>query len=139
MTVSDFFLVLCEDLIFFVSRCIRNGVRRPGLWWLPSLSEVSILTKFHSHLNVQRCPQIGVLRCLKPCYSSVSVFEFVTKVAVVEFGNSSLRAMITQFVFFIGIAAICFSGLLFTLWTLGIVSPCTMARSHSSSQPTPTL
>lgn len=31
----------------------------------------------------------------------------------------SLRAMISQFVFFIGIAAICFSGLLFTLWTLG--------------------
>ncbi|KAF9048651.1 receptor-activated Ca2+-permeable cation channel [Panaeolus papilionaceus] len=30
----------------------------------------------------------------------------------------SLRAMIIQFVFFIGIAAICFSGLLFTLWTL---------------------
>ncbi|KAF8638246.1 hypothetical protein AX17_002268 [Amanita inopinata Kibby_2008] len=30
----------------------------------------------------------------------------------------SLRAMIAQFVFFIGIAAICFSGLLFTLWTL---------------------
>lgn len=28
--------------------------------------------------------------------------------------------MIKQFVFFIGIAAICFSGLLFTLWTLGI-------------------
>lgn len=31
----------------------------------------------------------------------------------------SLRAMVSQFVFFIGIAAICFSGLLFTLWTLG--------------------
>ncbi|PPQ91007.1 hypothetical protein CVT25_013932 [Psilocybe cyanescens] len=31
----------------------------------------------------------------------------------------SLRAMIVQFVFFISIAAICFSGLLFTLWTLG--------------------
>ncbi|KIY63536.1 hypothetical protein CYLTODRAFT_426026 [Cylindrobasidium torrendii FP15055 ss-10] len=31
----------------------------------------------------------------------------------------SLRVMIKQFVFFIGIAAICFSGLLFTLWTLG--------------------
>ncbi|KAF8199535.1 receptor-activated Ca2+-permeable cation channel [Pholiota molesta] len=30
----------------------------------------------------------------------------------------SLRAMISQFVFFITIAAICFSGLLFTLWTL---------------------
>lgn len=34
-------------------------------------------------------------------------------------GYRSLRAMISQFVFFIGIAAICFSGLLFTLWTLG--------------------
>jgi hypothetical protein len=32
----------------------------------------------------------------------------------------SLRAMIAEFVFFIGIAAICFSGLLFTLWTLGM-------------------
>ncbi|KAL0569007.1 hypothetical protein V5O48_012959, partial [Marasmius crinis-equi] len=30
----------------------------------------------------------------------------------------SLRAMISEFVFFIGIAAICFSGLLFTLWML---------------------
>ncbi|RDB26026.1 Calcium channel YVC1 [Hypsizygus marmoreus] len=31
----------------------------------------------------------------------------------------SLRAMVSQFVFFIGIAAVCFSGLLFALWTLG--------------------
>ncbi|KAJ3742240.1 hypothetical protein DFH05DRAFT_1402192 [Lentinula detonsa] len=31
----------------------------------------------------------------------------------------ALRAMIAEFVFFIGIASICFSGLLFTLWTLG--------------------
>ncbi|KAJ6544785.1 receptor-activated Ca2+-permeable cation channel [Mycena vulgaris] len=31
----------------------------------------------------------------------------------------SLRAMIAEFVFFMAIAAICFSGLLFTLWTLG--------------------
>ncbi|KAF9069875.1 hypothetical protein BDP27DRAFT_1324744 [Rhodocollybia butyracea] len=30
----------------------------------------------------------------------------------------ALRAMIAEFIFFIGIAAICFSGLLFTLWTL---------------------
>ncbi|KAJ3516556.1 hypothetical protein NLJ89_g1051 [Agrocybe chaxingu] len=35
----------------------------------------------------------------------------------------SLRAMISQFVFFIGIAAICFSGLMFTLWTLASDSP----------------
>ncbi|TRM64709.1 hypothetical protein BD626DRAFT_489672 [Schizophyllum amplum] len=32
----------------------------------------------------------------------------------------SLRVMISQFLFFIGIAAVCFSGLLFTLWTLAI-------------------
>ncbi|KAJ4488076.1 hypothetical protein J3R30DRAFT_3280335 [Lentinula aciculospora] len=31
----------------------------------------------------------------------------------------ALRAMIAEFIFFIGIASICFSGLLFTLWTLG--------------------
>ncbi|CAK5268564.1 unnamed protein product [Mycena citricolor] len=31
----------------------------------------------------------------------------------------SLRAMVAEFVFFMGMAAICFSGLLFTLWTLG--------------------
>ncbi|KAJ7494620.1 receptor-activated Ca2+-permeable cation channel [Mycena galericulata] len=31
----------------------------------------------------------------------------------------SLRAMIAEFLFFMAIAAICFSGLLFTLWTLG--------------------
>ncbi|KII95956.1 hypothetical protein PLICRDRAFT_234074 [Plicaturopsis crispa FD-325 SS-3] len=30
----------------------------------------------------------------------------------------ALRAMIAEFVFFIGVAAVCFSGLLFTLWTL---------------------
>ncbi|RXW22827.1 hypothetical protein EST38_g3005 [Candolleomyces aberdarensis] len=35
----------------------------------------------------------------------------------------SLRAMISQFVFFIGIAAICFSGLLFTLWNLASDNP----------------
>ncbi|KAE9399264.1 hypothetical protein BT96DRAFT_1019592 [Gymnopus androsaceus JB14] len=34
----------------------------------------------------------------------------------------ALRAMIAEFVFFIGIAAICFSGLLFTLWTLVLIS-----------------
>jgi len=33
--------------------------------------------------------------------------------------NRSLRAMISQFVVFVGIAATCFSGLLYTLWTLG--------------------
>lgn len=32
----------------------------------------------------------------------------------------ALRAMIAEFVFFMGMAAICFSGLLFTLWTLGM-------------------
>ncbi|EAU85471.1 hypothetical protein CC1G_06372 [Coprinopsis cinerea okayama7 len=35
----------------------------------------------------------------------------------------SLRAMIVQFAFFITIAAICFSGLLFTLWTLAADNP----------------
>ncbi|KAH6913281.1 hypothetical protein BKA70DRAFT_1369915 [Coprinopsis sp. MPI-PUGE-AT-0042] len=35
----------------------------------------------------------------------------------------SLRAMISQFAFFITIAAICFSGLLFTLWTLAADNP----------------
>ncbi|KAF4614239.1 hypothetical protein D9613_007732 [Agrocybe pediades] len=35
----------------------------------------------------------------------------------------SLRAMIAQFVFFIAIASICFSGLLFTLWTLASADP----------------
>jgi hypothetical protein len=36
--------------------------------------------------------------------------------------TSSLRAMMWEFIFFIGIAAICFSGLLFALWTLGMFS-----------------
>ncbi|PPR00897.1 hypothetical protein CVT24_000382 [Panaeolus cyanescens] len=40
----------------------------------------------------------------------------------------SLRAMIIQFVFFIGIAAICFSGLLFTLWTLAGDDPVSRER-----------
>ncbi|TFK21168.1 receptor-activated Ca2+-permeable cation channel [Coprinopsis marcescibilis] len=35
----------------------------------------------------------------------------------------SLRAMIAQFAFFITIAAICFSGLLFTLWTMAKDNP----------------
>jgi hypothetical protein len=30
--------------------------------------------------------------------------------------------MVSQFIFFMGIAAICFSGLMFTLWTLGTIS-----------------
>jgi len=30
--------------------------------------------------------------------------------------------MISEFIFFIGVAAICFSGLVFTLWTLGMVA-----------------
>ncbi|KAL0954798.1 hypothetical protein HGRIS_003745 [Hohenbuehelia grisea] len=34
----------------------------------------------------------------------------------------ALRAMIAEFVFFMGMAAICFSGLLFTLWTLAATS-----------------
>ncbi|KAF8831397.1 hypothetical protein HHX47_DHR1000713 [Lentinula edodes] len=33
----------------------------------------------------------------------------------------ALRAMIAEFIFFIGIASICFSGLLFTLWTLAFI------------------
>lgn len=33
--------------------------------------------------------------------------------------SSALRGMIAEFTFFMGIAAVCFSGLLFTLWTLG--------------------
>jgi hypothetical protein len=31
---------------------------------------------------------------------------------------SALRGMIAEFIFFLSIAAICFSGLLFTLWRL---------------------
>ncbi|KAF5327160.1 hypothetical protein D9619_004543 [Psilocybe cf. subviscida] len=42
--------------------------------------------------------------------------------------NRSLRAMISQFVLFIGIAAVCFSGLLFTLWTLASGDPEGKAR-----------
>ncbi|KAI4519528.1 hypothetical protein K525DRAFT_258399 [Schizophyllum commune Loenen D] len=48
----------------------------------------------------------------------------------------SLRVMISQFLFFIGVAAVCFSGLLFTLWTLargtsesaGIPDPWTLKK-----------
>lgn len=35
----------------------------------------------------------------------------------------ALRGMIVEFLFFIMIAAICFSGLLFTLWDLGKLQP----------------
>jgi hypothetical protein len=35
------------------------------------------------------------------------------------FTDRALRAMIAEFVFFIGIAAVCFSGILLTLYTLG--------------------
>src|SRR6266508_4969520 len=51
--------------------------------------------------------------------------------------NRSLRAMISQFVFFIGIAATCFSGLLYTLWTLGksnILLLCKLLTSKSQSR-----
>ncbi|KAJ3854678.1 hypothetical protein EV368DRAFT_72760 [Lentinula lateritia] len=41
-------------------------------------------------------------------------FEFINLTAL----RKALRAMIAEFIFFIGIASICFSGLLFTLWTL---------------------
>lgn len=34
--------------------------------------------------------------------------------------DSALRAMISQYVLFMGIATVCFTGLLYTLWFLGI-------------------
>jgi len=43
---------------------------------------------------------------------------------------SALRAMISEFVFFICIAATCFSGLLLTLYALG-KSPCLMYFPHT--------
>ncbi|KAJ4463929.1 hypothetical protein C8R41DRAFT_783273 [Lentinula lateritia] len=44
-------------------------------------------------------------------------FEYIHLIALRKL--KALRAMIAEFIFFIGIASICFSGLLFTLWTLG--------------------
>ena len=41
-----------------------------------------------------------------------------SKVKLIHHATSALRGMIAEFIFFMGIAAICFSGLLFTLWTL---------------------
>ncbi|KAF8072069.1 receptor-activated Ca2+-permeable cation channel [Lyophyllum atratum] len=50
--------------------------------------------------------------------SSDLAFDVLACGACILFPRS-LRAMVSQFVFFIGIAAVCFSGLLFTLWTMG--------------------
>jgi hypothetical protein len=48
----------------------------------------------------------------------------------------ALRGMIAEFLFFIVIAAICFSGLLFTLWDLGKISSITWnASNERNSQP----
>jgi len=50
------------------------------------------------------------------CVSWRSFFHF--RCVTDDGACSALRAMTAEFVFFIGIASICFSGLLFTLWQL---------------------
>lgn len=47
-----------------------------------------------------------------------SIFPFTHPLTPLPLQPSALRGMIAEFLFFMCIAAICFSGLLFTLWTL---------------------
>jgi hypothetical protein len=49
-------------------------------------------------------------------YNRLAFFAISNNVVIL-----ALRGMIVEFIFFILIAAICFSGLLFTLWELGKV------------------
>lgn len=48
------------------------------------------------------------------CLTRLAFFAISNNVVIL-----ALRGMIVEFLFFILIAAICFSGLLFTLWDLG--------------------
>ena len=69
---------------------------------------------------MRRCDeQIGVLCIFEQYGCIVSTFTVVRDPGVSQCDQRALRAMISEFVFFIAIAAVCFSGILFTLWKLG--------------------
>jgi len=64
--------------------------------------------------------QIGILCGSQSCHHSVCLHNPTRSLHTSYLAtNSSLQAMIVQFVMFIGTVIICFSGLMFTLWILG--------------------
>jgi len=68
--------------------------------------------------------QAGIFCGGQSCYHSVCLYNRTRSQHTSYLAtNSSLQAMIVQFVVFIGTVIICFSGLMFTLWILGNVSP----------------
>ena len=67
--------------------------------------------------------QIGIFCGSQSCYHSVCLHNPTRPLRSSYLAtNSSLQAMIVQFVMFIGTVIICFSGLMFTLWILGNAS-----------------
>jgi hypothetical protein len=72
--------------------------------------------------RVHTLPKTSIFCHLQQCYCVVctdhfSRFAFAYTLTVIMISRA-LRGMIVEFLFFICIAAICFSGLLFTLWDL---------------------
>ncbi|KAF5381962.1 hypothetical protein D9615_004249 [Tricholomella constricta] len=80
------------------------------------LAYISLRIKGLSHNDIESSDlAFDILSCGACILFPRLVFFVISNNVVIL----SLRAMVSQFVFFIGIAAACFSGLLFTLWTLG--------------------
>lgn len=75
---------------------------------------------FYFGVDLQLPGQACVFLGLKQCCDSVCLRASLLYVPYANDADirSSLRAMTAEFVFFIVIASVCFSGLLFTLWTL---------------------
>src|SRR5258706_4014143 len=69
--------------------------------------------------GVHTLPKASIFCYLQQCYCFVCTvhFPFAYTLTIVMIPRA-LRGMIVEFMFFICIAAICFSGLLFTLWDL---------------------
>ncbi|GLB44838.1 putative receptor-activated Ca2 -permeable cation channel [Lyophyllum shimeji] len=82
------------------SAFLGPGIRHPGVWCMYTIPRVS-----HATFLVM-CAELRPRR--------LAFFAVSNNVVIL-----SLRAMVSQFLFFITIAAACFSGLLFTLCTLG--------------------
>jgi len=71
-------------------------------------------------LTLSQWRQIGILCGSQSYYHSVRLHNPTRTLRTSYLAtNSSLQAMIVQFVMFIGTVVICFSGLMFTLWILG--------------------
>ena len=98
---------------------IRLCIRRPRLrsmYLIPAVSTVGpdvmmrIVYSDFARLAFFAVSNNVVVLYVIPCHIYCSIHSCP---------HSALRAMMAEFLFFIGIAAICFSGLLFTLHSLG--------------------